>query len=392
MNWLHKVHHIGLALLASVLLSGCLSNPPAPQGTATLKVASERLSDDLLGQVHANVLERLISRKVVLDPFIDAQSGQRTNSSLRTTELVRQHLQARNSSLKLESFDTNGVQQADYLIAGTLSKPHPDSSDYVINATITDRRTGTVLASATSRVHGKEIDNTPTAFYADSPSLVTDRLTRGYVSTSRAPQGSAADQAYLASISTAALINEATNAYDEGRWEDALLRYQTVVRRDDGKQLRVFNGLYNSYNKLGKTKEAEEAFEDIVALGLSTNNLAVRLLFNPGTTDFWRDPAVSGIYPMWLRKIASVTYSSDYCMTVVGHTSKTGTEAVNNRLSQARARVVRDMLITQQRKLHDRVDTNGVGWSENIIGSGTDDVRDALDRRVEFKVRNCKSR
>lgn len=357
-----------------------------------MQAASERLSEDLLSQVHSNLLERLVSRKVVLDPFIDAQSGQRTHSSLRATDWVRQQLLARNSSLKIEPFDADGVQDADYLIAGTLSKPHSGSSDYAINATITDRRTGTVLASAVSRVLGKEIDSTPTAFYSDSPSLVTDRLTRGYISTSQAPKGSAADHAYLASIDTAALINEALTAYEASRWQHALIRYQTALQRDDGKQLRVFNGLYNSYTKLGKTREAEDAFEDIVTLGLSTNNLAVRLLFNPGTTDFWRDPAISGIYPMWLRKIASVTHSSDYCMTVVGHTSRTGTEAVNERLSQARAHTVRDLLVAQQRRLSDRVDTDGVGWQENIIGTGTDDVRDSLDRRVEFKIRNCKSR
>ena len=385
-------HHLGSALLACILVTGCVSNPPAPQDTATLQVAAARISDDLLGQIHAGVLERLTSRKVVLDPFIDAQSGQRTRSSLQATEWVMQHLQARNSSLKIEAFDANGVQHADYLIAGTLSKPHASSSDYVINATISDRRSGMVLASATTRVHGKEIDNTPSAFYADSPSLVTDRLTRGHIVTSQAAKGSAADQAYLASIDTAALINEALLAYEANRWQDALIRYQAAVQRDDGKQLRVFNGLYNSYTKLGKTREAEDAFESIVTLGLSTNNLAVRLLFNPGSTDFWRDPAISSIYPMWLRKIANVTYTSDYCIQVIGHTSKTGTESVNERLSLARARTVRDMLVGQQRKLADRISTAGMGWQENIIGSGTDDARDALDRRVEFKIRSCKSR
>ena len=389
MTILNKAQHLGLAVLVCALLQGCVSNPPAPQGTGTLQQASQRLSDDLLSQIHANVLERLISRKVVLDPFIDAQSGQRTKSSLQATEWVHQQLQARKSALKIEAFDTNGVEHADYLIAGTLSKPHPSSSDYVINATITDRRTGTVLASAVSRVLGSEIDSTPSAFYSDSPSLVTDRLTRGYITTSQTPQGSAADQAYLASISTAALINEAITAYEESRWEDALIRYQTVVQRADGKQLRVYNGLYNSYLKLGKTREAEAAFEDIVTLGLSTNNLAVRLLFQPGSTDFWRDRAISGIYPMWLRKIAAVTYAGDYCITVVGHTSKTGSETVNERLSLARAHAVQDLLIAQQRNLNNRIDTAGVGWNENIIGTGTDDIRDSLDRRVEFKIRSC---
>jgi hypothetical protein len=30
-----------------------------------------------------------------------------------------------------------------------------------------------------------------------------------------------------------------------------------------------------------------------------------------------------------------------------------------------------------------------MGFHENLVGSGTDDLRDALDRRVEFKVRSC---
>ena len=31
----------------------------------------------------------------------------------------------------------------------------------------------------------------------------------------------------------------------------------------------------------------------------------------------------------------------------------------------------------------------GVGSRENIIGTATDDARDALDRRVSFKVFSC---
>jgi outer membrane protein OmpA-like peptidoglycan-associated protein len=36
--------------------------------------------------------------------------------------------------------------------------------------------------------------------------------------------------------------------------------------------------------------------------------------------------------------------------------------------------------------LSSRVIANGVGSKENLVGTGTDDARDALDRRVEFKV------
>jgi hypothetical protein len=30
-----------------------------------------------------------------------------------------------------------------------------------------------------------------------------------------------------------------------------------------------------------------------------------------------------------------------------------------------------------------------MGFRENLIGTGTDDARDALDRRVEFKITGC---
>ena len=380
------------ACVVAAMLAGCVSNPPATKGPVSLQLASQRLSDDLFSQVSGNLLERLASRKVVLDPFIDAHTGQQTASSVRAAQIVSNRLRERKMGIKLERFDPNGVEQAEYLIAGTLRKAGPGSSDYVIQATITDRRTSTVVASATSTVRGSDIDTTPTAFYADSPSMMADELTKGYISTSQAALGSPADQAYLASISTAALLNEATTAYNSGRYSDALMRYQAVVQRPDGKQLRVFNGLYNSHTKLGNTREAEAAFTELVRLGLETNNLAFRLLFNPGTTEFWRDRAISGNYPMWLRQIATVSSSGDYCMTVVGHTSKSGTEGANDRLSLQRAKVVREALVAQERKLADRVDTDGMGWRENLIGTGADDASDSPDRRVEFKVRNCKGR
>ena len=36
-----------------------------------------------------------------------------------------------------------------------------------------------------------------------------------------------------------------------------------------------------------------------------------------------------------------------------------------------------------------RLQPLGMGFRENLIGTGTDDLRDALDRRVEFRVRSC---
>ena len=47
------------------------------------------------------------------------------------------------------------------------------------------------------------------------------------------------------------------------------------------------------------------------------------------------------------------------------------------------------MLEQNNRSLATRLSASGVGSKEALVGLGTDDQRDALDRRVEFRVVDC---
>ena len=76
-------------------------------------------------------------------------------------------------------------------------------------------------------------------------------------------------------------------------------------------------------------------------------------------------------------------------MKVVGHTSRTGDAAANVALSQRRASNVKQTLERQNKSLGPRIASEGVGSSEIIVGLGSDDMRDALDRRVEFRTVDC---
>jgi outer membrane protein OmpA-like peptidoglycan-associated protein len=134
---------------------------------------------------------------------------------------------------------------------------------------------------------------------------------------------------------------------------------------------------------------AEEAFGRLVEHGLARERLAVRLLFRPGGAEFMRDPAVSGPYPMWLRQIAGRLAARGDCVLVAGHASVTGSAAANDRLSLARARRVQGMMVAEEPVLRGRSEAVGRGSREPIIGLGTDDLRDALDRRVEFRPSRC---
>jgi len=143
--------------------------------------------------------------------------------------------------------------------------------------------------------------------------------------------------------------------------------------------------------RLNRLNAAEEAFGKIAALGLATNNLEVKLLFRPGTTEFVADPAVSAMYPRWLRQIGRAARASNVCLNIVGHTSHSGSEAANDRLSLNRATTVRTLLERETPGIERLSRFSGVGFRQNLVGSGTDDASDAIDRRVVFEVVGCGS-
>ena len=140
------------------------------------------------------------------------------------------------------------------------------------------------------------------------------------------PAGQPADALHREQIPPAAVLAEAQDAPNAERWDDALKLRSTAAARDDGQQLRTFNGLYMANMKLGRTAEAEEAFGKIAALGLATSNLAVKILYLPGKTDFMGDPAT---YAMWVRQIARAVPATDLCLNLVGPPRKTGTAQGN---------------------------------------------------------------
>ncbi|MBK7237674.1 MAG: OmpA family protein [Sterolibacteriaceae bacterium] len=115
----------------------------------------------------------------------------------------------------------------------------------------------------------------------------------------------------------------------------------------------------------------------------------MKFLFRPGSTQFWSDKEINGPYDLWLRQIATTAAQRSSCVEVSGHTSRTGSEPINDRLSLMRAQHISQRLASDAPQLRPRLVSIGKGWHENIIGIGTDDSRDILDRRVEFRVSPC---
>jgi outer membrane protein OmpA-like peptidoglycan-associated protein len=327
----------------------------------------------------------------VVDPMLDGTSGQQTEVTRIAEQRVAERVRSRFKQFTVSAFDATGLAGAQFVLNGTLTQTSSTAgaAQYRLSLALTDIKTGLVLAQTASRVGDNNLNTSPTAVYRDSPVIAKDRVVEGYIRTSQTKAGMPADALYLERLPTSALLADANAAYNEKRYTEALARYEAASLRPDGQQMGIYSGLYLSQTQLGQTDAAEKTFGLMVRLGLATNNLSVKFLFKPGTTDFVVDTRVSGPYPMWLRQIARQSALIEQCVVVTGHTSRTGSEQINSRLSLQRATYVKRRLETEAPELTRKLRDAGLGFRENIVGTGTDDLRDALDRRVEFKVIAC---
>ena len=178
-------------------------------------------------------------------------------------------------------------------------------------------------------------------------------------------------------------------AYNDGKVPEANSLYREASTFATSGDLRVLNGLYLTSWQLGKRIEARDAFDKLVASGLGGKRLPIKLLFQPGKTAFNAAGDLPQQYNLWIASLAEQVSKTAACVRIVGHTSRTGSSSGNEVLSKQRAEAIQKMLEGHNRGLGTRLTTAGVGSREALVGLGTDDQRDALDRRVEFGVLDC---
>jgi hypothetical protein len=395
--------------LAAVLLAACgapdqpvSGAAPAPTATASppprtaqrLDHAVASLTDALLAAAPSGEARR----PIVIDPLIDRVTGAQTVATRSIGTRMGQRIRERHPEVEMRPFTTASLGERPLIILGSMAGVAEAGSVqpavgrprvYRIWAALADLRTNQILTREMAWVEGEEVDPTPAAFFRDSPVWSPDPVTAAYIRTCSSTRGTPVDPVYLQALFAQALVADAIEAHDAGRYQVALDRYAEALRLPGGEQLRVLNGIYLGNWALGRRREAEAAFARVVDYGLAQDRLAVKLLFRPGSTAFWPDPAVSGPYPMWLRQIARRADERAACLAVAGHTSITGPAALNERLSLARAERVRARLVAERPPLRDRTRAEGHGPRQPIVGNGADDASDALDRRVEFKPFPC---
>ena len=401
------LHRAGLVASVSLLCAGlmaCVESGSTPSTTAPQTAAAPPPLPPILpfDQAVANAANTVFtaapagSYRVVIDPLVDGVTGYGSRATDGIQAQVTDLVQKQYPRFSIEKFSPDALKESPLVLVGTFTPVNGQNQTtgqreaYRFCLVLGDLKTGKVVAKGVARSQLTGVDATPTTVFRESPVWTADPATQAYISTCQATKvGDPINKEFLDGLRTASLISQGDQAYNAEQYQSALSLYTAAKTSPAGDQLKAYNGIYLTRWKLNQVAEASTAFGDAIAYGLSRNRLAVKFLFQPGSTQFYRDPQVSGQYPIWLEQIAQQTAQqtakANGCIEVTGHTSRTGSQQINEQLSLQRANYVKGQLERDAPQLSGHLIANGAASSQMMVGTGKDDLSDALDRRVEFK-------
>jgi outer membrane protein OmpA-like peptidoglycan-associated protein len=383
-----------MALLVVAGLAGCtklqqLSSALSPQaGTTSVRPAGAPALGQPFDAAVVQAADKLFAsaeagappgtrQALVIDPLIDEATGFRSAATRSMESQIVDLARTKYPQFEVQELTSETLAKEPLVLLGSLAGVPADGTSvgrpevYRIWLVLADLKSGQIVAKGAARAARDGVDLTPAAFDRDSPGWVRDPYVGGYLAT------------------CGGKVGDPTDAYEAGRYEEALDLYTQASKTAAGDQLRVHNGLYLANWQLGRREQAAEAFNGLVDYGLRNDRLAIRFLFKPGTATFW-PPELAKPYPMWLDQLAQRTANSSACLEVTGHTSPTGPTALNERLSLRRAEYIIYRLQGEAPQLGSRMIATAMASRENIVGTGRDDVTDAIDRRVEFRALPCR--
>lgn len=379
-------------LLILLTLTACVSQPEkVTEQPLSFREAVKSLSDNLLQQVKKHQGLAAGKKQIALDPFIDVNSGDVVQTSLDIELLMVKHINNHFPAFDMQRLSPTQLEKIQYIMVGVLDYELYNRTDkrYRIHAAVLDSNAHKVIASAKVWLLESKLNYTPVTIYQDSPMYLKDKLLDSLINIAKSPVGTEVEARYYNALEASAVITEASTAYSERDFGKALTLFQQAEKLSEGKTMRTYAGLYQTYRKLQRPDKAEEAFGKMFEVGIEENNLSTKFLFQVNNVEFVKNPNIRKQYVMWLRQIGKLFNKTDHCIHILGHTSRTGAEQYNRNLSLQRAEKVQKLLAPYFSDIRTRSQAIGRGFLDNIVGSGTDDARDAVDRRVDFKIVPC---
>ena len=390
-----KKHIRFFALAAALLLSfSCATAPPPVQETPQRIQKIDRVLGFEEGIIYLarDINSQFIGshHKLLLDTFLDANSGQALTINKAVEKLLTVNLTERFDVIQMDTTLEN--DHIDYALSGILQyddSPRTSTQKaYHFFVAVYEMNSGVIRATSVALIEIPEYK--PTSTYEDSPIFLRDgKLDELTASVKRNP-GERMSQSYLSYLGTKKLLVAAEQAYEKGDNQKALKYYTEAEKRPDGKNMTVYSGLYNTARLLNQSNEAEQYFGQLISTSIDEKKrIEIKILFKVNSAYFIDIGDMPKHYSMWLRQIATQFQNRSECVNIVGHSSRTGKEEYNKTLSKKRAQLVQQVLAVKYPQIKKKTEIIGMGYAENIVGSGTDDARDAIDRRVEFRLMEC---
>ncbi len=350
---------------------------------------------NLLRQIqnyHSNSEQQHRSINIMIDPFFDAYSLEDLKIFKRIEIALHKARAKHFPDMTLGLINAAELTHAKYIIQGQLRFEPITGKDsekfFHILSTVTDKQK--IIAKADVWLSDQNLDYQGSGIHPDAPMFITDANREKTRLIIESPIGAKVDSDSIDFLETKAILVSAGSAYENKDYQKALQLFQQAAKRNDGRIMETYAGLYLTHYVLNNRTKAEDAFAQLIDISVRKNrSLSVKFLFEVNRAEFLKNINLREQYKIWLKKIGEYFSKSPDCFFIIGHCSKTGPAKWNDKLSAMRAERIQQLMRSSFRKIEQRSQAIGKGFHENIVGAGTDDERDALDRRVEFKLTDC---
>lgn len=401
MSTLLKSLRIILSVLAVFYITSCRHTQPAPDRTMEFEEGIKALASSLGEQLEkssiGNMLNKVIInpvtrqkelKKIVIDPFIDVESGYPVKANARITAIMSEEIKKR--------FEITGVMEPDnlevseYVLNGMVTVERELTGQghrYKVYGAVFEKASGKVLASSSVRVN--RFDTTPMDIYKDSPVFLKGKNYEEHASSVKKAPDETVEKGYHDRLMIKSMQVKGDMLYEQKEYKKSLSYYDQAASSQSGLQLEALNGQFTNLLKQGEWDRAETVYSKLIRASISeTGELASKITFDPNSLK--PTESKTRIYGIYIRQIAKLVAAVPSCrIEIIGHSSRTGKEAYNDTLSLQRSVWILKEMASYVPEITDRAGTSGRGFRENIVGTGTDDITDEIDRRVEFKFSKC---
>ena len=384
----------GFLLLA--IATGCSTPAPQPSGkleAMAAEAACRKLAADLFTAIPPDRFAlpgaKASKKSVTIAPMFDLKTSDQNSAMQACDAFIGNQAALPQSPFDVQPFGGDELAKSTYaiVVASELMDATTGQNNVRMRAVLVETKTGKIAgrSDAIARLDGVSASSTP--FFRDSPVIVRDEFLESHNATLRMTAGETASPRFLQDLRVRAELARPIGLYNRERYPEALKDFKSVAASQHGDTLTSQVGIYVSGAQVGAEQDVAQASESIVDKGFNSRLLEFKIFFRPDSVTPYSKPPFDTmrLVPPAARRVAG----GNLCLTIVGHTSKSGSAAYNKALSLKRAEFIKEQMVKANPTVRLKILADGKGFDENMVGNGRDDDSDVADRRVEFRARNC---